>query len=108
MQPIWIDLASYVLVGDYKGRYGIFLFVPSKKGEGKLNGVGGVQYRHRFCCEDHQDKASNNRELRYLVEVVEEVVYTISMEGVDIFFLVENSVTEAFYYQVNSINEDIF
>ena len=43
-----------------------------------------------------------------MVEMVEEEVEDRSMEEVELFFLTNNSVSEAVYYQVNSSNKEIF
>ena len=59
-------------------------------------------------CEEPQRKFSNNRELRNLVEVVEEEVEAGRMEGVELLFLTDNSVAEALYYRENSNDKDIF
>ena len=59
-------------------------------------------------CEEPQRKFSNNRELRNLVEVVEEEVEAGRMEGVELLFLPDNSVAEALYYRENSNDKDIF
>ena len=39
---------------------------------------------------------------------MEEEVEAGRMEGVELLFLTENSLAEAVYYQVKSINKDIF
>ena len=66
-----------------------------------------VHARHGVWCEEHQSKSSKNRELRNLVEVVEEDVEDGRMEGVDLFFLTNNSVAEAVYYMGNSSDKEI-
>ena len=42
------------------------------------------------------------------MEVVEEEMAAVRMEGVELLFLTENSLEEAVYYWVNSRNKDIF
>ena len=53
---------------------------------------GRVHTRHGVWCEEHHSKSSNNRELRNLMEVVDEEVEDGRMEGVELFFLTDNSV----------------
>ena len=43
-----------------------------------------------------------------MVEVTEEEVDAGRMEGVELFFLIDNYVAEAVYYRGNSSNKDIF
>ena len=43
-----------------------------------------------------------------MVEVVEKEVEACRMEGVELFFLTDNSVTEAVYYWGNSRDKEIF
>ena len=66
--------------------------------DGMEGGSRRVHARHGVWFEKHQSKSSNNRELRNLVEVVEEEVEAGRMKGVDPLFLTENSVAEAVYY----------
>ena len=46
--------------------------------------------------------------MRNMVELVEEEVGADRMEGVDLFFLANKSVSEAVYYRGNSNNKEIF
>ena len=54
-------------------------------------------------CEERQSKSSNNRELINLMEVE-----ACRMEGMELFFLTDNSVAEAVYYWVNCSDKDVF
>ena len=47
-------------------------------------------------------------ELRNRVKAVEEEVEGGSMEGVELLFLTDNSVSEALYYRGNSSDKEIF
>ena len=64
--------------------------------------------RHGVWCEENQSKYNKNSELINLVEVVEEDVEAGRMEGVELFFLDNNSVAEAVYYRGNSSDKEIF
>ena len=64
--------------------------------------------RHDVWSEEYKRKSSNNRELRNLVEVVEEEVEDGRMEGVEVFFLADKSVGEAVYYRGNSSDKEMF
>ena len=67
-----------------------------------------VHARHGVWCEEHKNKTSNNRKLRNMVEVAEEEVEASRMEGVELFFITNNSVAESVYYWGNSSGKDIF
>ena len=111
LQPVYptqIELDQYGLGDSSKGGFGSGLSMPKEGGDGTEDGTGRVHDRHGVWCEEHQCKSSNNRELRNLVEVVEEEVKAGRMEGVELFFMTKNSVAEAVYYRGNSIDKDIF
>ena len=57
-----------------------------------------VHARHGFWCEEHQSNSSKNRELRSMVKVVEEEVEAGRMEGVELLFMTDQSVTEQLVY----------
>ena len=101
-------MARYGLGDTYKGGFGNGISIPKEGNDGKEYCPRRVHARHGFCCEEHQSKYNNNRELINLVEVVEEEVDSGRMEGVELFFITNNSVAESVYYWGNSSGKDIF
>ena len=101
MCPTKISLARYGLGDTSKGRFGSGISIPKEGSDGKEDVPGRVHARHGVWCEEHQSKYSNNRELRNLVEAGR-------IEGVELFFLTNNSVAETVYYWGNYSNKEIF
>ena len=64
--------------------------MPKKGIDGIEYGPGMVHARHGVLCEERQSKSSNNRELRNMMEVVEEEVESGRMEGVELLFITDN------------------
>ena len=56
--------------------------MPNEGSDVMEDGPVRMHHRHGVCCEEHQSKHINNRELINMVEVVEEEVEAGSMEGV--------------------------
>ena len=108
MRTTQIALAQYGLGDASKGGFGSGLSLPKKGGDGMEDGPVRLHARHDVWCEEYKSKSSNNRELRNLVEVVEEEVEDGRMEGVEVFFLTDKSVGEAVYYRGNSSDKEMF
>ena len=108
VRPNQIELSWYGLGDAYKSGFGSGISMPKEESYEMEDGHGRFHARHWIWCEEHHSKSSNNRELINLVEVVEEEVEASRMEGLELFFLTENSVNEVVYYQGNSNDKDIF
>ena len=85
-------MARYGLGYASKGGFGSGLSMPKEGSYGMEDVPGRLHVRHGVWCEEHRSKSSNNRELRNMVDVEAD-----NMEGVEIFFLTDNSVAEAMY-----------
>ena len=79
--------------------------MPKEGGDGMEDGPIRVHASHGIWCEKNQIKSSNKGELRNMVE---EEVEAGRMEGVELFFITDNSVVEAVYYRGNSSDKDFF
>ena len=72
------------------------------------DGPGRLHARHGVWCEEHHCKSSNNRDMRNMVELVQEELEASRMEGVELIFLTKKYMAQAVYYQVNSSDKQIF
>ena len=66
-----------------------------------IAGVDGLKYQHGLWGRDNNKKSSNYRELRNLVETIEEGVEDGSLEGAELFLFTDNTVAEAAFYKGN-------
>ena len=82
--------------------------ISKEDSDGKEDGLGRLHDIHGVLCEEHQSKSLNKRELRNLVDVVDEELEAGMMGGLELFFLTNNYVAEAVYYWGNSRKNDIF
>ena len=92
MSPSQIVLTKYGLGYVSKKGFVSGLSIPKEVSDGMEDGPGRVYTRHGVLCEEHESKSINNRELRNLVEVVEEDVEAGRMEGTELLFLTDSSV----------------
>ena len=64
-----------------------------------------VNYRFGVWGRDNVDKSSNYRELRNLVETLEEIAQKQGLHGVEIYFFTDNSTAEAAFHKGSSTSE---
>jgi len=67
-----------------------------------VQGPGGLWYRHGIWGTDVNKDSSNYRELRNLVETIEEGVASGSLDGAELFLFTDNTVAEAAFYKGNT------
>ena len=67
-----------------------------------VEGPGGLWYRHGLWGKDANKRSSNYRELRNLVETIEEGVDSGSLTGAELFLFTDNTVAEAAFYKGNT------
>ena len=96
--PTQIPLAQYLLVDASTWGFGGGISMPKEVINGMEDSPVRVHARHGFWCEEHQSNSSKNRELRSMVKVVEEEVEAGRMEGVELLFMTDQSVTEQLVY----------
>jgi hypothetical protein len=70
--------------------------------------LDNVKYRHGEWSVWVSEKSSNYRELRNLVELVEEAVQDGSLDDTELFLFTDNTTAEYAYYKGNSSNKDLF
>ena len=73
-----------------------------------MEGPEGVRIRHGLWGADAAGKSSNYRELRNLVEALEEEARQGTLEGAEIFMVTDNSTAESAYHRGTSSNRDLF
>lgn len=91
----------------YVAKYG---FVDAS-GSGFGSSLGlceGVRVRHGIWGRDVNSRSSNYRELRNLVESVEEEVKAKRLEGSELFLFTDNFVAENAFFKGTSSNEALF
>ena len=70
------------------------------------DGIGGIKVRFGvWNDEDNKGRSSNYRELRNLVESVEEMGKNGELEGAEVYFFTDNSTAERAYYKGSSSNK---
>ncbi len=69
---------------------------------------GSTRFRHGFWGRDAESRSSNYRELRNLVETVEEFVQSGEHIGTELFLFTDNATAEGAYYKGNSDNKLLF
>ena len=67
----------------------------------------GLRYRHGLWGRDMNNRSSNYRELRNLVEAIEEGVSDGSLEGCELFLFTDNTVAEAAFYKGNTSSSKV-
>jgi len=73
-------------------------------------GQAGYRIHYRFgqWCTEISEESSNYRELRNLVDAVEEWVTAQSLRGVEIFLFTDNSTAEGAFWKGNSSSRKLF
>jgi hypothetical protein len=69
---------------------------------------GVVEYRYGQWCDAISEASSNYRELRNLVDRVEELVREGKIVGAEVFIFTDNTTAEAVFYKGNSTNRELF
>ena len=91
--------------------------VVARYGFGDASGSGfgaasttakGVRVRYGVWGSDESFKSSNNRELRNLVEALEDLWEKGELYGVEIFIITDNSTTEGCFYHGTSTSKELF
>jgi len=67
-----------------------------------------VHYRFGQWCSEISEESSNYRELRNLVDAVEELVVQKELRGVEIFLFTDNSTAEGAFWKGNSSSRKLF
>lgn len=92
------------------------LIVTACYGFGDASGSGfgstishdaGVRYRHGLWGRDINGKSSNYRELRNLVETIEDGVNDGTLDGAELFLFTDNTVAESAFYKGNTSSSKI-
>ena len=73
-----------------------------------IDEITNDKYRHGEWSVWVQEKSSNYRELRNLVELVEEAVRDGSLDNTELFLFTDNTTAEYAFYKGNSSNKDLF
>jgi len=69
---------------------------------------GDTIFRHGFWGSDEEERSSNYRELRNLVDTLHEGIVQGDLQGTKVFLFTDNSVAEAAYYKGNADNRHLF
>jgi len=67
-----------------------------------------VHYRFGQWCSEISEESSNYRELRNLVDAIEELVTKQDLRGVEIFLFTDNSTAEGAFWKGNSSSRKLF
>jgi len=67
-----------------------------------------VHYRFGQWCTEISEESSNYRELRNLVDAVEQLVLEEDLKGVEIFLFTDNSTAEGAFWKGNSSSRKLF
>jgi hypothetical protein len=70
--------------------------------------TGHLLYRYGLWGRDNEASSSKYRELRHLVEVLEDGVFTGVLHGSEIFLFTNNFTAEAAFYRGNSSSRALF
>jgi hypothetical protein len=68
----------------------------------------GISYRFGTWGKDMDNQSSNLRELRNLVDTIDEMVSQGSLSGSELFLFTDNSTAEAAFYNGSSTSEKLF
>lgn len=98
IRPTAIASCIYGFADASRTGFGSTLQLPS----------GELAYRFGLWGRDAESGSSNYRELRNLVEVLEEGVASKVLLGSEIFLFTDNSTAESAFYRGNSDNRDLF
>jgi len=81
----------------------------SGAGFGSSIAIGKViHYRQGLWGKDANDASSNYRELRNLVETIEEAMVMSDLKGAEVFIFTDNTVAESAFYKGNSSSRVLF
>jgi hypothetical protein len=67
-----------------------------------------IGYRHGHWCDATSEESSNYRELKNLVDGLEQQVKAGKITGAEVFLFTDNSTAEAVYYKGNSSSRKLF
>jgi hypothetical protein len=69
---------------------------------------GEIKYRYGHWCDETSEESSNYRELKNLVDGLEQQIKTGRIDGAEVFLFTDNSTAEAVYYKGNSSSRKLF
>jgi hypothetical protein len=67
-----------------------------------------IQYRYGHWCDATSEESSNYRELKNLVDGLEQMIMSGKIVGAEVFLFTDNSTAEAVYYKGNSSSRKLF
>jgi hypothetical protein len=94
--------------GDASGSGFGSAFVTSSKDVPSLEGIEEIAYRIGVWGSDVDDASSNFRELRNVVESIEDQVIEGRLKQAELFMFTDNSTAEAAFYRGSSSNKALF
>jgi hypothetical protein len=68
----------------------------------------GIRIRRGFWCTEISECTSNYREFHNLLDTIQDMVHTSSLEGAEIYLFTDNSTAEAVYYKGSSDSPKLF
>jgi hypothetical protein len=69
---------------------------------------GEIRYRYGHWCDETSEESSNFRELKNLVDGLEQQIKAGRIVGAEVFLFTDNSTAEAVYYKGNSSSRKLF
>jgi hypothetical protein len=69
---------------------------------------GEIQHRYGHWCDATSEESSNYRELKNLVDGLEQQIIAGRLVGAEVFLFTDNSTAEAVYYKGNSSSRKLF
>ena len=67
-----------------------------------------IQYRYGHWCDETSEESSNYRELKNLIDGLEQQIKAGRIVGAEVFLFTDNSTAEAVYFKGNSTSKKLF
>jgi hypothetical protein len=93
-----VTVATYGFVDASGSGFGGSILLPN----------GDTIFHHGFWGSDEEHRSSNYRELRNLVDTLQEGIVHGGLQGTEVFLFTDNGVAEAAFYKGNADNRHLF